>query len=121
MQTVISPATSKWQIGAVMTPVISQASTEYVRVPVFASSGGIPVNPTSGTVQMAFVQSYGAPASNVWQAAGWDQTEIGTYVAQCLIGPLGTGALTPGNYYVWVKIGVSPETVIEPAGELRVV
>lgn len=103
-----------------MTPVLSQASTEYVRVPVFAASAGVPVNPTTAAVQMAFTQAYAAPASG-WQAASWDTTEVGTYVAQCLIGPTGTTTLAPGTYYVWVQIALAPETVIEPAGEVRVV
>jgi hypothetical protein len=117
----ISSPTAKWQIGGVMTPVLSQASTEYVRVPVFAASGGVPVDPTAGSVSMAFVQAYGAPEDAAWQSASWDTTEIGTYVAQCLIGPSGATALTVGTYYVWLKIAATPETVIECAGEVRVV
>jgi hypothetical protein len=106
-------------MGGVMTPVVSQASTEYVRVPVFASAAGIPVDPTPYVVSMAFTTAYAAPAA--WETASWDTTQVGTYVAQCLIGPTGQVTLTPGTYYVWLKVAASPETVIEPAGEVRVV
>lgn len=104
-----------------MTPVVSQASTEYVRIPVFVSTDGYPANPTAAAVSMAFVQSYGAPADADWKAATWDATQVGTYVVQCLIGPTGAVALSPGTYYTWIKIESSPETVIECAGEVRVV
>jgi hypothetical protein len=106
-------------MGGVMTPTLSQASTEYVRVPVFASTAGQPVNPTSYAVSMAFTTAYAAPTE--WETASWDTTQVGTYVAQCLIGPTGQVTLTPGTYYVWLKILASVETVIEPAGEVRVV
>lgn len=103
-----------------MTPVISVASTEFVRVPVFAASAGVPVNPTTYTPQMAFLTGYGPPQLSDWQAATWDSTEVGTYVLQCLVGPTGTVTLTANTYYVWVQIAATPETVIEPAGEVRV-
>jgi hypothetical protein len=119
VQITVSSPTTKWQMGGVMTPTLSQASTEYVRVPVFASAAGVPVNPTSYAVSMAFTTTYAAPTA--WQSAGWDITQIGGYVAQCLIGPNGVVTLAPGTYYVWLKILASIETVIEPAGEVRVV
>jgi hypothetical protein len=105
----------------VVTATISQASTEYVRVPVFAAENGEPIDlATFATVEMAFTTAYAAPT--VWQAASWDTTQVGTYVAQCLVGPNGGATtLAVGTYYAWVRITCTPETVVEPAGEVRVV
>jgi hypothetical protein len=111
---------AKWQVGGVVQERLSSASTEYLQVPVFAASGGQPVNPTSYTVRMAFEAGINAPATGDWVAASWDTTDIGSYVAQCLIGTGGVTALTAGAYYVWLSIATATETVIRPAGTIVV-
>lgn len=110
----------KWRIGGVMTARLSAASLETVQVPVFAASGGVPVNPTSYTVAMAFETGVTAPASGDWKAGTWDVNDIGDYLAGCLVGTGGAATLAPGTYYVWVRITTLTETVVQPAGELAV-
>lgn len=120
MYITVAQPVAKWQIGGVVQPRFSTASTEYVQVPVFAASGGQPVNPTSYTVQFAFEEGINAPAGGDWVAASWDTNDIGTYTAQCLIGAGGTTTLAAGTYYVWVQIATASETVIRCAGQIVV-
>lgn len=99
---------------------ISSLSTEYVRVPVTATKNGLPYDPTSSTVQMAF-PGYGVePITGDWKSASWE-TQGGNYWARCLIGPSGgTITLADGFYDVWVKIADSPETPVRRAGTLTI-
>lgn len=104
--------------------VIPVGSLEYVRVSVYAESSGAQVNPTSDTVQMAFVPGSAAPEAGDWKSASWDTdttTTPTTYRAQCLVGPSGTVTLVRGSYTVWVKIVDSPETPVRPVGSLKVI
>jgi hypothetical protein len=104
-------------------PEIAASSVEYVRVPVAATVAGAPVNPTSGTVQMAFIAGAAAPGGSDWKTASWETdatTNPDTYYARCLVGSAIT--LTAGTTYaVWVKITDSPETPVKRAGLLRVI
>lgn len=103
---------------------ISTASLEYVRVPVSATASGAAVNPTSGTVQMAFIDGTSAPASGDWKTASWETdsgTEPDTYYARCLVGTGGAVTLTAATYSVWVKVTDSPEVPVRRAGLLRVI
>jgi len=79
------------------------------------------VDPTSDTVQMAFVN--GEPTSGDWKTATWEadsSTNPTTYYARCLVGPGGTVTLSDGDYQVWVKITDSPEVPVLKAGRLVV-
>lgn len=115
---------TKWVIeGGVLLLALSQATLEYVRVPVFASVNGQPVNPVAYVVQMAFLTSDTAsPSSGDWVAASWDTAvnPITTYVAQCLVGTGGTIALPVGFYYVWIKVTASPEAPVRSVGTLQI-
>lgn len=95
---------------------------EYVRIPVTAASEGVFINPTSSTVQMAFLVGNADPQSGDWQTAIWDQTAppTATYVAQCLVGPGGTIALVVGQYQVWVRLIDEPEIIVRPVGVLNI-
>ena len=110
----------KWRIGGVMTARLSAASLETVQVPVFAASGGQPIDPTAYAVAMAFETAVTSPASGDWKTGTWDVNDIGDYLAGCLVGTGGAVTLTPGTYYVWVRITTPTETVVQPAGELDV-
>lgn len=103
-----------------MTNRLSTESLDQVRVPVFAASGGYPVDPTSYAVKLAFLESTGAPQAADWVDGTWDTTAIGTYTAQCLVGPSGATTLAAGTYYVWVQITGAGEAPVAPAGELEV-
>jgi hypothetical protein len=110
----------KWMLGGSMPDRLSATSTEFVRVPVSASGGGAPVDPTPATLQFAFTTATTAPESG-WVDGSWDVTEIGGYVAQCNVGPDdGVIALTAGEYWVWVQIQYPPESVERCCGSLVV-
>ena len=115
---VIEPPRRKWVISMELERIDS-TSLETLRFPVFADSGGAPVNPTAYPVAMAFTTAPGAkPGVGDWKTGGWDTTAIGTYVATCLIGSGGAAVLAPGSYYVWVQITASPEVIVREVGEL---
>lgn len=102
---------------------LSVLTKEYVKIAVKAKVAGAFVNPTTDTVQMAFVTS-GAPTGGDWKAASWETdatTEPDTYFARCLVGGVGTGAtaeLAVGDYEIWIKITDTPEVPARPNGRL---
>lgn len=100
---------------------LSALATEYVRVSVTATSGGVSINPTSDPVSFAFTTSVATtPSPSDWVAASWDPGGSGTYTARCLVGPGGSTVLSSGNYFVWVKITDSPEVPVRQVGTLTV-
>lgn len=76
-------------------------------------------NPTSDTVQMAFLAEGVDPAPSDWQDATWT-TVRGSYYANCLVGPGGTIQLAAGTYVVWVMVTDNPETPVLRASRLIV-
>lgn len=99
------------------------ASLEYVPVQVTATKSGAVYDPTSDTVQMAFVAGTvtTTPASLTFYTASWD-TANGAYYALCLVGPSpGVVALTAGIWTVYVKVTDSPEVPVKNAGQIRMV
>lgn len=105
----------------------SSLSLQYVQIPVTATVGGNPLNPTSDTVQFAFTVNTGSPVNPVsgdWKAGSWDGAQPrppgNAYLAQCLVGPGGTIALTPGVYSMWIKVLDSPETPVIDVGLLTI-
>lgn len=111
--------------GGLTVEEISTASLQYVLVDISAEAAGAAVNPTSDTVQMAFLTSDSAPSVGDWKTASWETdagTDPDTYSARCLVGTGGAVALSAGTYNVWVKISDSPETpVLRAKDYLRVV
>lgn len=115
-----------------MSTRIASTSTEYVQVPVAAQdTSGVPINPTNPVlpVFVTFTEPSDPPpdaGSDSWREGSWAARSIGNrtqYLAQVLVGPASPdGALSKGEYIVWVKIPVLPETVIRRAeGSLFVV
>lgn len=101
---------------------LSSASTQYVQVPVRAWNQGTIYDPTALTVYMAFVTS-GTPSASDWNAAewAWTATDLGSYAAQCLVGPGSTAvSLAVGPYGVWVKVDGTPEVPVIAVGALSV-
>src|SRR5690606_25511749 len=101
---------------------VSAQSTEYIRVAVTAKEFGVRVDPTGGTVQMAFVprsDEDAGPVPGDWKAASWE-TDNGAYYARCLIGPSGVLTLNKGYYRIWVKFSAAPETPVLAVGHLYV-
>lgn len=104
-------------------PAVSSLATTYVRVAAYTDANGVPTNPSSLVVEMAFIPAINnsVPQVSDWKVGSWTQTAQGGYVAQCLIGPSGTIALTAGTTYnVWIQIQASPETVIENVGQIQI-
>lgn len=100
---------------------ISHLSTQYILVPVRASSGGAPFNPTSLPVQMAFVNGWSPPGS--WNSASWASTSSnnGYYQAQCLVGPQNEAVpLAAGTYDVWLQVTGNPEIPVLVTGTLTI-
>lgn len=101
---------------------ISVLSTTYVLCRVSTTEGGVAADPTSGTVEFAFIseaEDNASPASSAWVSGSW---ESGTndYWARCLVGPDGATELAEGTYDVWVKVTKSLETVISQVGTLSI-
>ncbi len=91
---------------------ISSLSTQYVRVPVTASS-----DPTHDVVSWAIVPPATEPTSFVtgdWQTIG------STFYARVLVGPGTSLVLSKGFYEMYVKIADTPETPVLRAGVLEV-
>lgn len=109
-----------------MPHTFSAASLEDVLVPVTARSSGSAVDPTSSTVQMAFLDEppeTASPESGDWKTASWETNAVpepDQYEAKCLVGPSGTVTLAAGTYYVWVKVTGSPEIPAKYSGIIRV-
>lgn len=116
----------KWQIQSPSNtgevpgpvPIYSTLSTEEIRVPVYADSSGVPVNPSVYTVQFAFVIPPNVDPT-VWYAGTWDTNAQNGYDAQCLIGPNGVTTLAAGSWFVWMQISASPETIIRQVGQIQ--
>lgn len=106
---------------------ISSQSVEYVLVDVGVKVGGVSIDPTADTVQMAFVAPGTAPSSGDWKSASWEITvgsfgASNTYAIKCLVGPSpGTVQLAAGGYATFVRINDNPETIVRLSGDLRVI
>src|SRR5688572_15876877 len=102
---------------------IDSTSLARVQAGVEADADGLPYDPTAATVQFAHLTSgLDKPDPGDWKTGSWDVTRIGTYVAQCNVGPGGAVTLSPGNYYTWIKITdpVAGEIPIEQIAKLIV-
>jgi hypothetical protein len=103
-----------WQGG----PVTSQSalSLQYVPFAVTSALG----DPTAYTVEAAFAP-LADPTPGTWCAATWVQdAPVGTYVAQCLVGPGGTIQLDVGDYVCYLRITANPEIPVLQAGALSI-
>ena len=95
-------------------------------MPVYARASGADVDPTSDTVQMAFLTGSGDPVSGDWETASWESDATFNpirYYARCIVGGTGSGAtaeLARGTYHVWLKVVETTETIVERVGLLIV-
>ena len=92
---------------------IPHTSTEYITVEINAIANGQPVDPTSGSAALAFLAGADTePDESDWVPATWGtSTRRGVYQACCLVGPGGTVALDPGQWWPWVRVQLPPEDV----------
>lgn len=102
----------------------SSLSLQYVQAAVTATVGGNPLNPTSDTVQFAFMAGSASPGPSDWKTGSWDGTAPrppgNSYMAQCLVGPGGTIQLPVGTYNIWIKVMDSPEVPVIQVGILQI-
>lgn len=94
-------------------------------VPFTVTANGT-INPTAGTVTMAFIQSAPPtqPAASAYVGGSWQGT-VSPYVALCSVqGTASTGAaaitLSSGLWYAWIKLSDAPEAPVKYAGVLQV-
>lgn len=101
---------------------IAALSTQYIEVPVTELSSGLPANPTSNPVHMAFMLGRAQPTLADWKTGSWETNGVNdAYFARCLVGPNGgTITFTPGLYTIWLKVDANPETPIMQVGPLTV-
>lgn len=95
----------------------SALSTRYIKCVVSTQENGVTSNPTTGTIEFAFLVDGVSPVSGDWKAGSWETTDT-EYLGRCLVGPSGVITLTAGSYDVWVRYTKSPETIIEKVGYL---
>lgn len=100
---------------------ISSLATPYIQCAVSPPPLAPPIDPTSYTVEMAFIQGPDDPETGDWKTGSWAVTVLGGYLAQCLIGPDGgTITLPVGPWNVWVKILAGAETIVENTGQIQI-
>ena len=103
---------------------MSHLATMYYLVPVGATKLGVAYNPTSDTVQFAFMPTpTQVPGNSDWVSGSWDTSAASVlfpYSAKCLVGPSGAITLGIGTYIAYVKITDSPEVPVLIAGQLQI-
>lgn len=100
-------------------------ATMFVRLTVDATVNGIIINPTTDTIQFAFIlDDTRDPISADWVIGSWETDivdAISTYYGRCLVGPTGgVIALAVGTYRIWIRISDMPETVVKRADFLKI-
>ncbi len=96
---------------------MSQFSTEFVKIQVSAADLGVDTTPVVFGTEMAVIpRSQQTPEEADWRPAEWETIGAGTY-ARILVGADQANPLpiVPGEWYVWVRIEASPESVVKRA------
>jgi len=101
---------------------LAALSTQYIEIPVTELASGLPADPTTNPVHVAFMLGRAQPDTGDWKTGSWETSGVnGAYFARVLVGPNGgVITLTPGLYTVWLKIDASPETPIMQTGNVTV-
>jgi hypothetical protein len=103
---------------------VSIQTKEDVRFPVSATKNGVPVNPTTGAVEIAFPASCVAPVTGDWKTGFWEideSTDPDTYYAVILVGTGGTFVpAAAGLYDAWVRFTIGTEKPVRKVGQLNV-
>ncbi len=101
---------------------VSSLSTTYVKCRISATENGVASDPTTGTVDFAFLSEADEqtdPESGDWSTGLWETASDG-YWGKCLVGPSGVATLAKGSYDVWVRVTKTPEEVIDRVGVLNI-
>lgn len=100
----------------------SVLATQYVKCQISATEAGVTSDPSTGTVEFAFISEANngsSPTSGDWKSGSWETGTFGGYWGRCLVGPTGgVIALPVGSYDVWVRVTKSPEVVVKMVGTL---
>jgi len=119
----IGAPVNHWSIAMSGTPLRrSVLDAEALDFTVTAAANGLPYDPRSATVEMAFKPDWGDPVGGDWHAGTWDTGLTGLAVAQVNPGPGGL-ALAVGSYYVWIRITdamLSASPIVQQPGKLIV-
>lgn len=103
---------------------MSHLSLKNYIVPVAATKAGVPYNPTSDTVQFAFMPSATqVPQSSDLVTGSWETNSASIlypYNAKCLVGPGGAITLGIGTYVVYQKTTDNPEIPFDIVGYLQI-
>jgi len=105
--------------------ILASTAVEFVRVPFAGKVAGVPVNPTSGAVDLAFIDpaSVSEPAGGDWKVGTWETDATQTpnlYYGRVLVGTGGT-VLAAGTYGVWIRVTLAPEIIIRQSGQLTII
>lgn len=102
-------------------PTIPVTSREYLLIPDITATGTDGVeDPTTLTVEFAFLPAGLDPEESDWHAGGW-QPDAATPTARILIGPDGVAAPPEGDYKVWLRITGTVERPTRIVGNLSIV
>ena len=103
---------------------MSHLSLKYYIVPVTATKAGASYNPTSDTVQFAFMPTATqVPGPSDLVTGLWETNTASVlypYNAKVLVGPGGTITLGIGTYVVYQKTTDSPEIPFDIVGQLQI-
>lgn len=114
---------TEWTVSPVSIG-LSQLATEYVIIPISVTMAGAAYNPTTDTVQFAFMPTVTqVPQVSDWVSGSWitvSSNILYPYSAQCLVGPAGTITLGIGTYVIYVKVTDSPEIPVLIGGYLQI-
>lgn len=92
---------------------VAATSLEKLGVTVSSKQNGVYIDPTSSTVEFAFVTPDTIPADTDWVTGQWESDTTGRipiYAALCLLGPDGgVIELADGNYAVFLRLLVDTE------------
>lgn len=109
---------------ALTTIGMSHLSLKYYIVPVAVSKAGAAYNPTSDTVQFAFMPTATqVPTPSDLIGGSWETNPYSLlypYNAKCLVGPGGAITLGIGTYVVYQKTTDSPEIPYDIVGYLQI-
>jgi len=115
---IIPGSTADEEVAESSTITLAATSTEYIPANISANTGGMSFNPTSYTVQFAFIAGSTQPQSGDWHTGSWSSSNA-PYIAEILVGPANGGlVLAAGSYVIWVKVISSPQVPVFPVGTL---
>ena len=102
---------------------LSALSTQFFPVQVTAVLDGAAHDPTTDTVEFAFVPPSATPSDADWTAGIWEpptSTDPTIHTAKILVGPWGGKALPRATYNAWLRVTDNPERPVLKVGKLEI-